>query len=66
MRKLVYILANGTETTSYKVATQSGYSYKVEMRPVEEEKPPVSQIRQAMLDQFGCVSASLRDKVVLN
>lgn len=65
MRKLVYVLANGTETTSMAEAKASGQSYKIEMRTISEAKTTLSPIRKAMLEQFGYVSPKLKDKVVL-
>ena len=66
MRKVIYVFEDGTEMTSWAKACEYGKSYKVELREVETEKPKLSPIRQAMLDQFGYVSASLKDKVVLD
>ena len=66
MRKLVYVLENGTEITSMAKAKASGQAYTIVMRPVEETKPTLSPIRKVMLEQFGYVHPSLKDKVVLD
>ena len=65
MRAMIYVLADGTEVKSFDVAKASGQSYIIKMAEVEQEKTPLSPIRQAMLDQFGYVHPSLKDKVVL-
>ena len=65
MRAMIYVLADGTEVKSFDVAKASGQSYTIKMVEVEQEKTPVSPIRQAMLDQFGYVHPNLKDKVVL-
>lgn len=65
MRAMIYVLADGTEVKSFDVAKASGQDYTIKMVEVEQEKTPLSPIRQAMLDQFGYVHPSLKDKVVL-
>ena len=65
MRAMIYVLADGTEVKSFDVAKASGQSYTIKMVEFEQEKTPLSPIRQAMLDQFGYVHPSLKDKVVL-
>lgn len=65
MRAMIYVLADGTEVKSFDVAKASGQSYTIKMVEVEQEKTPLSPIRQTMLDQFGYVHPSLKDKVVL-
>ena len=65
MRAMIYVLADGTEVKSFDVAKASGQNYTIKMVEVEQEKTPLSPIRQAMLDQFGYVHPSLKDKVVL-
>lgn len=64
MRELIYVLADGTETKSMRVAKESGQAYTVETRATETEIT-LSPIRQAMLNQFGYVSSELKDKVAL-
>ena len=65
MRKLVYELANGVEVVSYDEAKESGQSFKAKMVEVESEPVRRSPVAQAMIDQFGYVSPSLKDKVIL-
>ena len=65
MRAMIYVLADGTEVKSFDVAKASSQSYTIQMVEVEQEKTPLSPIRQAMLDQFGYVHPSLKDKVDL-
>ena len=65
MRKLVYVLENGTETTLMKEAKALGQAYTTAMRTVEEAKPALPPICKAMLEQFGYVSPKFKDKVVL-
>jgi len=65
MRKLVYVLANGTEVNTMAEAQASGQTYTTEMRTISEAKTTLSPIRKAMLEQFGYVSPKLKDKVVL-
>ena len=65
MRAMIYVLTDGTEVKSFDVAKASGQDYTIKMVEVEEEKTPLSPIRQAMLDQFGYVHPKLKDKVVL-
>ena len=65
MRAMIYVLADGTEVKSFDAAKVSGQDYTIKMVEVEEEKTPLSPIRQAMFDQFGYVHPKLKDKVVL-
>ena len=65
MRAMIYVLTDGTEVKSFDVAKASGQDYTIKMVEVAQEKTPLSPIRQAMLDQFGYVHPSLKDKVVL-
>ena len=67
MRALKYRLENGTVVNSMSQAEASGQKYKVFMEEVRETKREnISPIRKAMLEQFGYVHSSLKDKVVLN
>lgn len=67
MRALRYRLENGTVVNSISQAEASGQKYEVSMEKVRETKREnTSPIRKAMLEQFGYVHPSLKDKVVLN
>lgn len=55
MRTVTYILANGTETTSYAVAADSG-EYTVVLKNTPEIETPMSAKRKAMLEAFGIVN----------
>lgn len=66
MRALKYKLENGTVVNSMPQAEASGQKYEVFMEEVRETKREnTSPIRKAMLEQFGYVHSSLKDKVVL-
>ena len=66
MRALRYRLENGTVINSMPQAEASGQKYEVFMEEVRETKREnTSPIRKAMLEQFGYVHPSLKDKVVL-
>ena len=66
MRALRYRLENGTVVNSMPQAEASGQKYEVFMKKVRETKREnISPIRKAMLEQFGYVHPSLKDKVVL-
>lgn len=68
MRAVTYKI-NGVEVKSYseKVALENQFHKKAEtiLSNIPIEKGNLSPIRQAMLNQFGYVSAKLRDRVVL-
>ena len=65
MRALKYILENGTIVNS--MAKASGQKYEVFLERIRENKREnISPIHKAMLEQFGYVHSSLRDKVVLD
>lgn len=67
MRALRYKLENGTVVNSMSQAKASGQKYEPFVEKVEENKREnISPIRKAMLEQFGYVHPSLKDKVVLN
>ena len=67
MRALKYRLENGTVVNSMSQAKTSGQKYEVFLEEVREtNKENISPIRKAMLEQFGYVHPSLKDKVVLN
>ena len=67
MRALKYRLENGTVGNSISQAKTSGQKYEVLLEEVREtNKENISPIRKAMLEQFGYVHPSLKDKVVLN
>ena len=67
MRALKYRLENGTVVNSMPQAEASGQKYEVFMEEVRETKREnTSPIRKAMLEQFGYVHPSLKDRVVLN
>ena len=65
MRRMVYVLADGTKVNTLHEAELSGQSYLAKVEPVEKDKPVLSPIRKAMIEQFGYVSAKFKDKVVL-
>ena len=67
MRALKYRLENGTVVNSMSQAKASGQKYKPFAEKVEENnRKNISPIRKAMLEQFGYVHSSLKDKVVLD
>ena len=67
MRALKYRLENGTVVNSMAQAKASGQKYKVFLEEIRETKREnISPIHKAMLEQFGYVHPSLKDKVVLN
>ena len=65
MRRMVYVLADGTKVNTLHEAEASGQSYLAKIESIEKERPVLSPIRKAMIEQFGYVSAKLKDKVVL-
>ena len=67
MRALKYRLENGTVVNSMSQAKASGQKYEVFLERIRENKREnISPIRKAMLEQFGYVHSSLRDKIVLD
>ena len=67
MRALKYRLENGTVVNSMSQAKASGQRYEIFLERIRENKREnISPIRKAMLEQFGYVHSSLRDKVVLD
>lgn len=65
MRKMFYVLSDGTRVETLHEAELSGKSYVARLEKVKENKPVLSPIRKAMIEQFGYVSAKFKDKVVL-
>ena len=67
MRALKYRLENGTVVNLMSQAKASGQKYEVLLEEIREtNRENISPIRKAMLEQFGYVHSSLKDKVVLN
>ena len=67
MRALKYRLENGTVVNSMSQANASGQKYEVFFEEVREtNRENISPIRKAMLEQFGYVHSSLKDKVILD
>ena len=67
MRALKYRLENGTVVNSMSQANASGQKYEVLLEEIREtNRENISPIRKAMLEQFGYVHSSLKDKVVLD
>ena len=67
MRALKYRLENGTVVNSMSQANTSGQKYEIFFEEVREtNRENISPIRKAMLEQFGYVHPSLKDKVVLD
>ena len=67
MRALKYRLENGTVVNSMSQANASGQKYEVFFEEVREtNRANISPIRKAMLEQFGYVHPSLKDKVILD
>ena len=67
MRALKYKLENGTVVNLMSQAKASGQKYKVLLEEIREtNRENISPIRKAMLEQFGYVHPSLKDKVVLD
>ena len=66
MRALKYKLENGTIVNSMSQAKASGQKYEVFLEEIREtNRENISPVRKAMLEQFGYVHPSLKDKVVL-
>ena len=67
MRALKYKLENGTVVNLMSQVKASGQKYEVLLEEIREtNRENISPIRKAMLEQFGYVHPSLKDKVVLN
>ena len=67
MRALKYKLENGTIVNSMSQAKASGQKYEVFLEEIREtNRENISPVRKAMLEQFGYVHPSLKDKVVLD
>ena len=67
MRALKYRLENGTVVNLMSQAKASGQKYEVLLEEIREtNRENISPIRKAMLEQFGYVNPSLKDKVVLD
>ena len=67
MRALKYRLENGTVVNSMSQAKASSQRYEIFLERIRENKREnISPIRKAMLEQFGYVHSSLRDKVVFD
>ena len=67
MRALKYRLENGTVVNSMSQANASGQKYEVFFEEVRDtNRENISPIRKAMLEQFGYVHPSIKDKVVLD
>ena len=67
MRALKYRLENGTVVNLMSQAKASGQKYEVLLEEIREtNRENISPIRKAMLEQFGYVHSSLKDKVILN
>ena len=67
MRALKYRLENGAVVNSMSQANASGQKYETFLEEIREtNKKNISPIRKAMLEQFGYVHPSLKDKVVLD
>ena len=67
MRALKYRLENGTVVNSMPQAKASSQRYEVSLEKIREtNRENISPIRKAMLEQFGYVHPSLKDKVVLD
>ena len=67
MRALKYRLENGTVVNSMSQANASGQKYEIFFEEVREtNRENISPIRKAMLEQFGYIHPSLKDKVVLD
>ena len=49
MRGVIYNLANGTTTTSYKEAKTSNVSYTVQIEPIDPHRTPMSETRKQKL-----------------
>ena len=66
MRALKYRLENGTVVNSMSQAKASGQKYEAFLEEIREtNRENISPIRKAMLEQFGYVHPSLKDKVIL-
>lgn len=65
METLKYKLTNRTVVTTLKEAQMSGQGYTAFTEKVAEKPSVLSPMRKAMIEQFGYVSANLRDKVAM-
>ena len=67
MRALKYRLEDGTVVNLMSQAKASGQKYEVLLEEIREtNRENISPIRKAMLEQFGYVHSSLKDKIVLD
>ena len=67
MRALKYKLADGTIVNTMSQAKASGQEYEVFLEEIREtNRENITPIRKAMLEQFGYVHPSLKNKVVLD
>lgn len=69
MRTVFYVFDGICETTSYETKCRLEKEMKskarVELRKDTPQKPQLTPMRKAMLEQFGYVHPRLKDKVVL-
>lgn len=65
MRTLKYRLTDGTVVMTMKEAQTSGQGYTAFMEKISEESSPLSPMREAMFEQFGYVSPTLKDEVTM-
>ena len=67
MRALRYRLEDGTVVNSMPQAKASGQRYEVFLEEIREtNRGNISPICKAMLEQFGYIHPSLKDKVILD
>lgn len=69
MRTVFYVFDGICETTSYEtkccLEKEMKSKARVELRKDAPQKPQLTPMRKAMLEQFGYVHPRLKDKVVL-
>lgn len=65
MKALKYKLTNGTIVTTLREAQVSGQGYTAFTEKVAKKPSVLSPMRKAMIEQFGYVSSSLKDKIVM-
>ena len=62
MRRMVYVLADGTKVNTLHEAEASGQSYLTQVESIEKERPVIQPIRKARIEPFGYVSEKLKEK----
>ena len=61
MRKLIYVLANGTTVNTWTEAVMSGMPFSAEMEEIPEPRPARTKAQEDMIKRFGYISPKLRN-----